>query len=186
MKRPPTCPPSSRWFLSMALALCTPEYVQAQWSASPVVAIGPVIPAGSFRDAVREGAAIKVGVWLRAARLPVGVTAEALLVQFADGATREGLDRARVGALAVNVTTRRHDRRLDLYGIAGAGWYWLDRMAPRYLDRQAPGLNVGVGEVVALGSTDFFVELRVHAVRASAPTGATWMTFMPILVGARF
>jgi len=70
--------------------------------------------------------------------------------------------------------------------IARAGWYWLDRMAPRYLDRQAPGVNAGIGEVVALGSTDFFVELQVHAVRATAATGASWMTSMPILVGARF
>jgi len=146
-----------------------------------------VIPVGTFRDVVREGAALQVGVWVRAPRLPVGVTAEALLAQFGAGGTQDGLDGARVGALTVNVTTRRHDRRLDLYGIAGAGWYWKDRMAPQYLDRQAPGFNVGLGEIVALGNTDFFVELRVHAIRATSQTGSGgWMTVMPLVVGARF
>ncbi len=33
MKRTPTSLLSSPWVLSIALALCTPEYVQAQWSA---------------------------------------------------------------------------------------------------------------------------------------------------------
>ncbi len=174
------------WVVSAALILCTPVHGGAQWSASPVLAVGPAIPAGKFRDAASEGAAIKLGLWMRAPSVPVGVTSEALLVQFGGGATRDGLNGARVAALTANVTTRRHDRRLDLYGIAGAGWYWMDRMAPRYLDRQAPGFNVGVGEVVALGSTDFFVELRLHAVRATRQTGEGWMTFMPLLVGARF
>ena len=177
---------SSARILALVLGLCAPAHAHAQWSASPVVAIGPVIPAGSFRDVVREGAALKLGVWLRAPRVPVGVTTEVLLAQFGSSGARDGLDRARVGAITANVTTRRHDRRLDLYGIAGAGWYWMDRMAPRYLDRQAPGFNVGVGEVVSLGHTDLFVELRLHAVRATSRTGEGWMTFMPLLVGARF
>jgi hypothetical protein len=43
-----------------------------------------------------------------------------------------------------------------------------------------------VGEIIALGSRDFFVELRLHAVRTPARTGEQWMTFMPLLIGARF
>jgi len=163
-----------------------PEYSGAQWSASPVVAVGPAIPAGAFRDVAREGVAIKAGLWMRAPRVPIGVSVEAMLAQFGADATRGGLDGARVGALTVNATTRRHDRRLDTYGIAGAGWYWLGRTAPRYSDRQAPGFNLGVGEIVSLGDIDFFAELRVHAVRATSQTGSGWITFMPLLVGARF
>lgn len=124
MKRTPASPLSSRWFLLIALTLCAPEYVQAQWSAAPVVAIGPVIPAGSLRKGVREGAAIKVGVWFRAPRIPVGVTAEALLVQFADGATREGLDRARGMVLAGSdgaALSRSSGARSERGGWRGCG-----------------------------------------------------------------
>ncbi len=172
--------------LAVVIGLLVPEHAHAQWSASPVIGVGPVIPSGSLRDAVREGVALKLGVWWRAPRVPVGITTEAMLAQFGGGTATDGLRGARVGALTANVTTRRHDRRLDLYGVAGAGWYWMDNMAPRYLERQAPGFNVGIGEVVSLGHTDYFVELRLHAVRATSQTGGSWMTFVPLLLGARF
>ena len=177
---------STRWILAAALGLSVPEPVHAQWSASPIVAVGPLIPAGPLRDAVREGAALKLGLWLRAPRVPIGVTTEAMLAQFGGSASSDGLRNARVGALTANVTTRRHDRRLDTYGIAGAGWYWMDNMTPRYNERHAPGFNVGIGEVVSLGNTDYFVEIRLHAVRVTSQTGAGWMTFAPLLLGARF
>ena len=81
---------------------------------------------------------LKGALWLRAPRVPVGVTIEGMYAQF-------------------------RDARPDMASE-----------------------HTHVGEIIALGSRDFFVELRLHAVRTPARTGEQWMTFMPLLIGARF
>ena len=128
----------------------------------------------------------KGALWLRAPRVPVGVTIEGMYAQFRDARPDMASEHTHVGAVLANVTTRRHERKLELYGVAGAGWYWRNGPTDSFAERQAPGINVGIGEIIALGSRDFFVELRLHAVRTPARTGEQWMTFMPLLIGARF
>lgn len=159
---------------------------QAQWSIAPSVAVGTAVPAGAFGRDVAESVTLKGALWLRAPRVPVGVTIEGMYAQFRDARPDMASENTHVGAVLANVTTRRHERKLELYGVAGAGWYWRNGPTDSFAERQAPGINVGVGEIIALGSRDFFVELRLHAVRTPARTGEQWMTFMPLLIGARF
>ena len=171
--------------------LCLPALLVArpahgQWSIAPSVALGTAIPAGAFGREVAESVTIKGALWLRAPRVPVGVTIEGMYAQFRDARPGVTSEHTHVGAVLANVTTRRHERRLDLYGVAGAGWYWRNGPTDSFAERQAPGINVGVGEIIALGRRDLFVELRLHAVRTPARTGEQWMTFMPLLIGARF
>ena len=159
---------------------------QGQWSIAPSVALGVAIPAGAFGGAVKEGVALKAALWMRAPRFPVGFTLEGMHTQFRGTRSNVASRGSRTSAIIANVTTRRHERKLDLYGVAGAGWYWLDGPRELYAEGQAPGINVGVGEIIALGARDYFVELRFHAIRTPARTGEQWLTFMPLLVGARF
>lgn len=157
-----------------------------QWSVAPAVALGAAIPGGSMRDVLREGVTAKAGLWLRAPRVPVGITAEAMYTHMRADAMRGASDDFHVGALLMNVTTRRHEGRLDPYGVVGGGWYRFTDPDARFLARSAPGLNVGVGEVVAVGQRDYFVELRLHAMYTSTMTGRAWTTFLPLMVGMRF
>ena len=171
--------------------LCLPVFLvarpaQGQWSIAPSVALGTEVPAGAFGRDVAESVTLKGALWLRAPRVPVGVTIEGMYAQFRDARPEVASEHTHVGAVLANVTTRRHEKKLELYGVAGAGWYWRNGPTDSFADRQAPGINVGVGEIIALGSRDFFVELRLHAVRTPARTGEQWMTFMPLLIGARF
>ena len=160
--------------------------LQAQWSASPVIALGPSIPTGAMGSSVSYGGVIKAGLWMRAPKVPVGLTVEGLYTQFGINASRTGTGDSRIGALTANVTTRRHQRRLELYGVVGGGWYWHDGPIDPFPARQAAGINVGVGEVIALGARDYFAELRLHAIRTPARTGEGWMSFMPLVLGVRF
>ncbi len=168
------------------MAACYARPISAQWSVSPAVAFGVAVPTAALGDAVAEGVAFKAGLWMRAPRVPVGLTMEAMYTQFGDGANSVTRERVRLSGITANVTTRRHDRRLDLYGVAGGGWYWLHGARDLYEERHAPGVNIGVGEIVALGAADYFVELRVHAIRTPSRTSAKFMTFMPLVLGARF
>ena len=171
--------------LALCFALCSASPLRAQWSVSPAVALGVAVPAGALADAVGEGVALKAGLWMRAPRVPVGFTIEGMYAHFGHGASTVGGERVSLSGLTANVTTRRHDRRLDLYGVAGGGWYWMHGSREPFPERQAPGLNIGVGEVVALGAADYFVELRVHAIRPPSRS-APWKTFMPLVLGVRF
>jgi hypothetical protein len=171
--------------------LCVPAFgvvrpAQAQWSLAPSVALGTAVPAGAFSRDVAESVTLKGALWLRAPRVPVGLTLEGMYAQFRDARPDVASENTHVGAVLANVTTRRHERKLELYGVAGAGWYWRNGPTDSFAERQAPGINFGVGEIIALGRRDFFVELRLHAVRTPARTGEQWMTFMPLLIGARF
>ena len=167
-------------------ALVVSRPAQAQWSIAPSVALGTAVPAGAFGRDVAESVTLKGALWLRAPRVPVGLTIEGMYAQFRDVRPNVVSEDTHLGAVIANVTTRRHERKLELYGVAGAGWYWRNGPTDSFAERQAPGINVGVGEIIALGSRDFFVELRLHAVRTPARTGEQWMTFMPLLIGARF
>lgn len=158
----------------------------AQWSIAPTIAVGAAIPGGVLRDRVSEGPTVKVGLWIRAPKLPVGITTEAMYAHFLPGGVDRAADGLRVGALSVNVTTRRHDRRFDLYGVAGAGWYWHSGANGKYTDRQAPGFSVGIGEVFRVAAVDSFFEVRLHRVHTPSRAGESWMTLMPFVVGARF
>ncbi len=160
--------------------------LHAQWSAAPTLAVGPVIPTGALGDVANEGLAVKAGAWLRAPRVPVGLAVEAMYAHFRAGANGASSTDTRVGAVLANITTRRHARRLELYGSAGGGYYWLDGASASLAGRRAAGVNIGVGEIIALGSHDYFVELRLHAVRTPAQSPSRWMTFMPLLLGIRF
>ncbi|WP_396222574.1 hypothetical protein [Gemmatimonas sp.] len=168
-----------------ALFVCPPP-AHGQWSAAPVVALGAAIPGGSLRDVMAEGVTAKAGVWMRAPRVPVGITAEAMFTRlWAD--RREAADGAlQVGAMLVNVTSRRHEGRLDPYGTFGAGWYLFNNPEDRYRERHAPGVNVGIGEVIAVGDRDYFVEVRLHAMYTATTTGRAWTTFLPLMAGVRF
>jgi hypothetical protein len=135
---------------------------------------------------VRNGVAVKAGVWMRAPGIPVGITAEGMYARYGGGQTIDALGPVVLSAVTLNATTRRHQRKLETYGVGGIGWYWLDGGAPRYADPQAPGFNVGVGEIIAVGSRDYFIELRLHAVRMASASGERWLTTMPILLGVRF
>ncbi len=150
------------------------------------MALGLSIPTGALGDVASEGAALKAGVWIRAPRVPVGLSVEGLYTHLRGGANGAASKSSRVGGLLANITTKRHARRLELYGIAGGGYYWLDGPSTSFVRRNAPGLNVGVGEIIALGSNDYFIELRLHAVRTPAQSGERWTTFMPVLMGVRF
>ncbi len=172
--------------LMFAVSCISARPAHGQWSVAPSVALGPAIPTGAFGSGVNEGVALKGALWMRAPRFPVGFTFEGMYAQFRDARPAVASQDSRLFAVVANVTTRRHERKLDLYGIAGAGWYWRDGPNDTFADRQAPGVNIGVGEIIALGSRDFFVELRLHAVRKPARTREQWMTFMPLLIGARF
>jgi len=172
--------------LSCCSALIIVRPAQAQWSIAPSVALGAAIPAGAFGREVKESVAFKAALWMRAPRFPVGFTLEGMHAPFRDARPTVASQRSHVTAIIANVTTRRHERKLELYGVAGAGWYWRGGSSNVFAERQAPGINVGVGEIIALGSRDYFVELRLHAVRTPSRTGEQWLTFMPILLGARF
>ena len=50
----------------------------------------------------------------------------------------------------------------------------------------AIGVNAGIGEIIAVGSMDYFMEIRAHAMHLLTPTGARWITFVPLVLGARF
>ena len=171
--------------LVFCLSVCGAGPLGAQWAVAPTLALGAIVPTGALASAVGEGVALKAGLWMRAPRAPVGLTVEGMHAQFAHGATRVAGERVSLSALTLNATTRRHDRRLDLYGVAGAGWYWMHGSRVPFPERQAAGLNFGVGEALALGGADFFVELRLHAIRTPS-RDARWKTFMPILLGVRF
>lgn len=158
----------------------------AQWSAAPAVALGLAVPGGSLRDLVSEGLTAKAGVWMRAPRVPVGFTAEAMLMHAGRVRNSAATDAFRVAAVTLNATTRRHEGRLDPYGVLGAGWYWHTDPGMGLTQRSAPGVNVGIGEVIAMRDRDFFVELRLHAVRTPTADGARWTTFLPVLFGVRF
>jgi hypothetical protein len=150
------------------------------------VALGVAIPGGTLRDVVAEGVTAKAGVWMRAPRVPVGITAEAMYTHLR-GDQRGARDGAlQVGAMLFNITSRRHEGRLDPYGTLGAGWYLFNNPERRFLEGHAPGVNVGVGEVIALGDRDYFVEVRLHAMYTSTPTGRAWKTFLPLMLGMRF
>jgi hypothetical protein len=157
-----------------------------QWSAAPAVAVGAAIPGGTMRDAVGEGVTAKVGLWLRAPRVPVGITAEAMYTYMHGESVRATKDDFQVGALLLNVTTRRHEGRLDPYGVLGGGWYHFTDPDGRFVQRSAPGVNVGVGEVIAVGDRDYFVEVRFHAMYTAGMSGRQWTTFLPLMAGIRF
>ncbi|MBL0889643.1 MAG: hypothetical protein K2Y26_05770 [Gemmatimonadaceae bacterium] len=118
--------------------------------------------------------------------MPVGLTAEAMYTHLRGGRTVPRSGSLPVASLSANVTTRRHEGRLDFYGTLGAGWYWHGDPDDRFLDGSAPGFNVGIGEVVAVNGRDVFVELRLHAIRTSNEGGPAWTTFMPLMLGVRF
>lgn len=158
----------------------------AQWSAAPAVALGLAVPGGSLRDLVSEGLTAKAGVWMRAPRVPVGFTAEAMVMHAGRVRRSAATDAFRVAAVTLNATTRRHEGRLDPYGVLGAGWYWHTDPGQGFTQRSAPGVNVGLGEVIAMGERDFFVELRLHAVRTPTAEGVRWTTFLPVLLGVRY
>lgn len=159
---------------------------QAQWAAKPSVALGLAVPGGALHDAVAEGATAKVGLWMRAPRVPVGFTAEAMYTHLRGGRTVPRSDNMRIASVLANVTTRRHEGRLDPYGTLGVGWYWYTDPDRRFEGAAAPGVDVGIGEVIALAERDYFVEVRLHAVRTPTPTGSTWTTFLPLMLGIRF
>lgn len=156
-----------------------------QWSAAPTLALGVAIPA-SLHEELGEGIVGKAGVWIRAPRLPVGLTAEAVLSHQRAGRGRLGGDPLTIGGLLLNATTRRHDQRLETYAVAGGGWYWYSHTPGRFTGSSAPGFNVGVGELLDVRGHDLFAELRGHFVHTATPTGTRWTVFVPIMIGARF
>lgn len=168
-----------------ALSAAAPP-AEAQWAAAPAVALGLAVPGGALHDAVAEGATAKVGLWMRAPRVPVGFTTEAMYTHLRGGRTMPRSSDMRIASILANVTTRRHEGRLDPYGTLGAGWYWYTDPDRRFRGSAAPGVNVGIGEVIALADRDYFVEVRVHAIRTPTPTGHTWTTFLPLMLGVRF
>lgn len=179
----------SRW--TVAGAACAALLVGAgpahgQWSAAPAVALGVAIPGGAIRETVGEGVTAKAGLWLRAPRVPVGITAEAMYTYMATESGRSRKDNFQVGALLVNLTTRRHEGRLDPYGVFGGGWYRFTDPDGRFTQRSAPGVNVGIGEVIAVGARDYFVEVRFHAMYTATMSGREWTTFLPLMAGIRF
>lgn len=178
--------------LSAAGAACAALLVCAipahgQWSAAPAVALGLAIPGGTLHDAVTEGVTAKAGLWMRAPRVPFGVTAEAMYTHMRGENARTRAGNMQIGAVLVNMTTRRHEGRLDPYGILGGGWYLFNDPDERFKGRAAPGVNIGVGEVIAVGDRDYFVEVRLHAMRTASMSGrGTWTTFLPLMAGLRF
>lgn len=178
--------------LSVAGAACAALLVCAlpahgQWSAAPTVALGLAIPGGTLHDAVAEGIIAKAGLWMRAPRVPFGVTAEAMYTYMRGDNKNARAEDMHIGAVLVNMTTRRHEGRLDPYGILGGGWYLFSDPDARFQRRSAPGVNVGVGEVIAVGDRDYFIEVRLHAMRTTSMAGGSvWTTFLPIMAGVRF
>jgi hypothetical protein len=172
--------------LTCAALLTWAAPAQAQWSAAPAVAIGLAVPGGMLHDAVAEGITGKAGVWMRAPRVPVGFTAEAMYTHLRGGRTQPRSGDMRIGGVIANLTTRRHEGRLDPYGTIGAGWYAFSDPDGRFRSNNAPGMNVGVGEVIALGNHDYFVEVRLHVMRTNTMSGRAWTTFLPLMVGVRY
>jgi hypothetical protein len=168
-----------------ALLLVSAPSAQAQWSAAPAVAIGIGIP-GTKQDQLAEGVVAKAGVWMRAPRVPVGFTVEGMFTHLRDGRQTVGSNGMSIGGATFNLTTRRHENRLDTYGVAGAGWYWFDNPMGRYTRTNAPGFNVGVGELLEISGHDLFIEVRFHALRTPMTTGSSWTTTLPIMLGMRF
>lgn len=175
-----------RGALACGLLLAGATPLAAQWSAAPAVAVGLAVPGGALHDAVGEGVTAKAGLWMRAPRVPVGFTAEVMYTHLRGDRGRPVADDLQIGSVLVNFTTRRHEGRLDPYGTAGIGWYTFTDPDNRFTNGRAPGVNIGVGEVIAIGRRDFFVEARLHAMRTSTPTGSTWTTFLPLMLGVRF
>jgi len=165
--------------------LVTAAPAHGQWSAAPTVAVGLAVPGGALHDAVAEGITGKIGVWMRAPRVPVGFTSELLYTHMRGGRTEPRAGDLRIAAALVNLTTRRHEGRLDPYATLGVGWYHHGDPDDRFRSSTAPGVNVGIGEVIALGDRDYFVEVRLHAMRTTAPTGRRWTTFLPLMMGVR-
>jgi hypothetical protein len=166
--------------------LGTTAPLHAQWRAAPTVAVGLAVPGGALHDAVAEGITGKVGVLMRAPGVPVGLTSELLYTHLRGGRASPRAGDLRIAAVLANVTTRRHDGRLDPYATLGVGWYSHGDPDDRFRTSTAPGVNVGIGEVIAVGERDYFVEVRLHAMHTTALTGRTWTTFMPLMMGLRF
>lgn len=175
------------WGISLlACAMMVPTSVHAQWSAAPTVAVGPVVPSTGLRGDAREGIAVKAGVWFRAPKVPIGLTAEGLFVHLPRDRSRPTASGVDIVGLGFNATTRRHQRRLETYATAGLGGYRVSGGAVVRDSDVAVGVNAGIGEIIAVGSMDYFIEIRAHAMRLSTPTGDRWTSFVPLVLGARF
>lgn len=166
------------------LVTAAPAY--RQWAVAPTVAVGLAVPGGALHDAVAEGITGKLGVWIRAPGAPVGLTSELLYAHLRGGRVSPRAGDLRIAAALANITTRRHDGRLDPYATLGVGWYHHGDPDNRFQSSTAPGVNVGIGEVIAVGERDYFVEVRLHAMRTTAPRGRSWTTFGPLMMGLRF
>lgn len=167
------------------LVACNGQSLSAQWSIAPSAAVGVSIP-GTRHDELKEGVVAKAGVWVRAPRVPVGFTVEGMFSHLPGGrriSTAEGLT---VGGAMLSVTTRRHERRVETYGVAGGGWYWYSNAPGRFTRANAPGFNAGVGELLQVRGHDLFAEVRFHAIRTPTASGGTWTTMLPIMLGLRF
>ena len=136
--------------LAVVASCVLSQPMTAQWSVAPTIAGGPAIRGGVLRDRVSEGPTVKVGLWVRTPKLPVAITTKAMYAHFGPSGVDRAADGLRVGGLSFNLTTRRHDRRLDVYGTAGAGWCWHSTANEKYVDRQAPSFNVGSARCSAL------------------------------------
>jgi hypothetical protein len=160
--------------------------VAAQWSVAPSLAVGLAIP-GTRQDRLGEGPVAKAGLWMRAPRFPLGITAEGMVTSKPHRETMTPTDdRFTIAGATLNVTTRRHAARLEPYGIVGGGWYWYNNVDGQFTRTHAPGLNVGVGELLEWHGHDLFIELRLHALRTPMMTGTVWTTTLPIMLGMRF
>lgn len=177
---------STRIIAAVATLLVSPVPAHGQWTAAPTMAVGLAVPGGALHDAVAEGVTGKIGVWMRAPGVPVGLTSEVLYTHLRGGRSTPRAGDLRIAAVLANITTRRHAGRLDPYVTIGGGWYHHGDPDNRFVSSTAPGLNFGLGEVIAVGERDYFVEVRLHAMRTASPTGRTWTTFLPLMMGLRF
>jgi hypothetical protein len=158
---------------------------QAQRSVAPVLAIGVGVPADAGDD-LSEGITAKAGLWIRSPDRPFGVTIEGMYARLGAADTPAANTGMHLGGASVNLTTKRHERRFDTYVFGGAGYYWYSDRGGRLRSTNGPGFQGGIGEVLSVGRRDLFVELRYHSIRVDDPASDRWMSFIPMVVGARF
>jgi len=158
---------------------------QAQRSVAPMLAIGAAVPADAGDD-LSEGFTAKAGLWIRSPDRPFGVTIEGLYARLGGDGTSSANRGLHLGGATVNLTTKRHESRFDTYVFGGAGYYWYSNRGGRLRSNNGPGFNAGIGEVLSIGRRDLFVELRYHRIRVDDPGADRWMSFIPMVVGARF
>lgn len=178
-----------RGLFAAALVALLPTALAAQWRVRPIAAAGVMLPANAASDIAATGGTVKLGLLIQQGVRPFAVSPE-LLMGIANGGL-PGTPRTTftLGSATLNISTRRHPGRFDWYLIGGAGVYGHGEVPGLLSAAVSPGLNVGIGENLSVGSLDVFAEFRYHVVRGAEGTASRdreTLSFIPITIGVRF